>query len=546
MSKTRRETTLKKRKEEEAAELKKLQSDQRWRNRKKIDSRYFDVESNLPEDQLDEWVDALETYYKYFREFWGITISPKLAKKKMKVFLYRNSKDFHDQTEVAQNIGGFFNWGVGELHIPFDDADPAKAKAVLFHEFNHLLTYLIEPDFMYPIWLNEGMAEYYGTAYIDEKGDFIVGGQQDGRLVSITKHKKEGKLWSIPQVLLTERGTFNATHYAYAWSFCHFLMQSEKYSKGFRAFFGNLHNNRDIPQSDVIYDYGRPTKKMVALSDVIPALEKRVGASIEELEAEWRHWIDQAYGDLNPRAYYLAARIELMSPKEDGSHVTNAIEFYEKAIELGVNSANCYRDYAEVLRRGGMDTADGFAAVIDPDIERAWGLIQEAIKIDPINPILYLEAAGIRIAESPLLDPDQAIANAETAKALDPKNPSIQELYQQIMTKVEEGRDTLRRNAEEAARLAAHDPRVWHWQAFFYEGEEPSEVVQMSTSELKELISAGVVQTKDWIYQAYRPEDPQTGELLEGTEPWELGWIAIEECPVFADDLQASGEEAGV
>ena len=36
---------------------------------------------------------------------------------------------------------------------------------VLFHEFNHLVTYLIEPDFSYPIWLNEGMAEYFSEPY---------------------------------------------------------------------------------------------------------------------------------------------------------------------------------------------------------------------------------------------------------------------------------------------------------------------------------------------------------------------------------------------
>ncbi len=543
MSKTRREGVLKDRKAEADAEIKQLKSDQRWSNRKKFDTRYFHVESNLPPEILDEWVTSLETYYKEFRDFWGIKISPKLAKTKMKVFLYRTPNDFHEQTGTARNIGGFFNWGYGELHIPYDKLDPPRSVAVLFHEFNHLLTYLIEPDFMYPIWMNEGMAEYYGTAAI-EGDDFIVGRQQDGRLCTIFKDQKEGDLMDLETLLMTDRGPFNATHYAYAWSFCHFLMQSDEYSKKFRGFFGNLPSNRDIPTKKGYFDRdGKLTKDMCQLSDVIVALEKRLGKSVAQLDAEWKSWMEQAYTELNPRAYYLAARLELMDPKDDDSHVTAAQEFFEKAVSLGVDNAECYRAYAEMVRKGGVDHGRGkLSKTMEPDPDKALMLIDRAIELDPVNPQLYLERGGILIMESDFVDPDEALGMAEIAVALDHKSPEVKSLHDELVTAIEDARNTLRDRIEREAALAAADNREWWIQPAYTEGEEvPDQITGLTTAELHELVRDGTIGAGDWIYQAYRAEDPETGEMVAGPEPWDQDWVALKDIPIFADDLEAAG-----
>ena len=194
MSKSRYEKELAKRRKAEAEELELLKKEQQWRHRKKFSTRYFEIESNLPEDLLDEWTSLLETYYKYFRDYWGIKVSPKLAQKKTKVMLYRTPDDFYRVTNMPRGVLGYFSSHDGELHIFYDKRDPYLSQTVVFHEYNHLVTYLIEPDFLYPIWLNEGMAEYYGTADVNEKGKFVVGAQQDGRLVTIFKDKAEGRL----------------------------------------------------------------------------------------------------------------------------------------------------------------------------------------------------------------------------------------------------------------------------------------------------------------------------------------------------------------
>ncbi len=541
MSKSRYEKALEKRRKAEEEELAALKKEQQWRHRKKFETRYFAIESNFPQDLLDEWVMLLETYYKYFREYWGIKISPKVAKNKMQVFLYRTPGDFYRVTGMRRGVLGFFNSGTGELHIFFDKRDPYLSQTVLFHEFNHLVTYLIGPDFLYPIWMNEGMAEYYGTADVDERGKFIVGAQQDGRLVTIFKDKAEDRLVRIPDLMLTERDSFGAREYAYAWSFCHFLMEHEDYQKPFRAFFGNLPNNGELSTTKIPYDSGRDTRDMCDLYDVFQAFEKRMGEDVDELEAEWLQWIEQAYTELNPRAYYSAAQRELWEPKEDGSHIVKAVEYFEKAIELDVDDPECYRQYAELLRKGGVRENSYSAEVIDEDPARAYELIKRAIELDPLNPFYYLEAGGILIMESDLLDPEAAYAMAETGKALGPKNTQVEEVYEELIQVIEEGRDMIRRKAERAAEIAASDERIWFVVPHYFEGEEPPERIEdLSTEDLKALIAAGTVDGLDWVFQASRPVDEETGELIAGTEPWELDYVPLADIPEFAADLEAA------
>lgn len=542
MSKSRYEKELAKRREAEAEELAQLKHDQQWRNRKKFKTKYFSIESNLPEDILDDWVMLLETYYKYFRDYWGIKISPKVARKEKKVFLYRTRDDFfRANPDIPRGVLGYFSSHLGELHIFYDKRNPELSQTVLFHEFNHLLTYLIEPDFSYPIWLNEGMAEYYGTADVNEKGKFTVGGQQDGRLVTIYKDKAEGRLLGVDELLLTERPAFTAREYAYAWSFCHFLMENTEYQKAFRAFFGNLPNNGDISTTKIPYDYGRDTKDTCDLYDVLEAFEKRIGESVEDLEAEWLQWIEQAYDELNPRAYYRAAQTELWEPKPDGSHIVKSVEYFEKAVQLGVDDPECYRQYAEMLRKGGIVERNTRSTPIPVDAPRAFEMIQKAIELDPLNPLFYIEAGGILVMESEITDLDTAAQMAETGLALGAKDPSVQGLYQELVQVVEESREALRKREQRAAELAAADDRVWFIVPHYFEGEEPPERIEdLSTDDLRALIAAGTLDGKDWAFQASRKIDEATGEMVAGSEPWELDYVPLSDIPEFAPDLEAA------
>ncbi len=534
MSKARREQELKRRADTQNEAIEKARHEQDWANAKIEETRHFIVTSNLPQSQMDEYVERLEIYYKSFTTHWNIKLSPGESKGKMKVFLYRTPADFYKVTRVPYGVAGFFSRADGELHLYHNPEEPEQSLDTLFHEGNHLLTFLIDTRFGYPVWLNEGMAEYYGTAEIDEKKNFNVGGLQYGRIVSLNTDRDAGNFMKLRDVMLTEHANFRARHYAVAWSFVHFLMESPEYGKRFRGFFANLPENRDLPMRNVSYSNVKGTIAEVELPDVITALEKRLGKSLEDLEGEWLAHIDQAYGELTPQAYYLAARLALRLREKDGSHVDRAFGFYEKAVAMGIENANCYRSYAELLRKGGISENRDVFIQREPDGPLAWDMIQKAIDLDPLNPLNYCEAAGALILDSDAQDLDRAEDMVKTAKALAPTNYAVRSLTNELMSLIEPARERRRL----AAEAKAMDQRIWHIQPFFYDGEDaPDKIEDLATADVEDLVRDGTFKKNDWVFQVWRPEDPVTGELMEGTEPWDLAWVALETVPAFAEAL---------
>jgi hypothetical protein len=559
MSKDRREGELKKRAAADKAAIDEARRLQDWKNAVTIETRHFIVKSNCTEEVREEYTDKLEAYYTYFTEDWGITLSPGEVKGKMKFFLYRDRNDFHNVSRAPRGVGGFFSFPDKELQLYDDQQDRQLTLATLFHEGNHLLTYLIDTAFHYPIWLNEGMAEYYGTTQIDAKGKFHVGGLQYERIVSLRTDKAAGKFMSLREVLTTEQPEFRARHYAVAWSFVHFMMESPKYGKQFRTFFANLARNPDLKIENKSYSNVKGALKETSLENVAVALEKRFGKSIEELEAEWLQHIEQAYGELTPEAWYLAARLALINPQEDGSHVKTAFESYEKAIAGNIPNADCFRAFAEMLRKGGVEERSELVKLQPPDQVRAWECIQKAIDLDPIEPLSYTEAAGILVMDGELQDLDRAVMLVDIAMALaGGRNPEIRAQRNELLALIEPAREARRARAEREAAEAAEDRRNWFVAFFYVENQaQPPNLENLTTAELRRLIRDGKVRGVDHVFQSWKDEDPDTGELVVGGNPWDSEWVDVKDVPLFAKELAAAsgggepedvadgGEEAG-
>ncbi len=546
MSKDRREGELKKRAAADKAVIDDAKRLQEWSNAVTEETRHFVVKSNCTEAVRKEYTDRLEAYYTYFTDDWGITLTPGEVKGKMKFFLYRDYDDFLRITRVRYGVGGFFSFVDKELQLYDDQLDPQLTRATLFHEGNHLLTYLIDTKFHYPIWLNEGMAEYYGTTQIDEKGKFHIGGLQYERIVSMRTDKATGNVLGLREVLTTEQPEFTARHYAVAWSFVHFMMESPKYGKQFRGFFANLSKNQDLHIENKVYGNVKGALKEASLDDVALAVEKRFGKSIEQLEAEWLQFTEQAYGELSPEAWYLAARLALSNPQEDGSHVKTAFDCYEKAVNGNIKNADCYRAYAEMQRLGGIDERKGTIQTQPPDQARAWELIQRAIDLDPIEPLSYTEAAAILIMEGSLQDLDRATSMLDIAMAVGgSRNSYIKALRDELLAAIEPAREASRSQAEIDAAAAAADARNWYVAFYFISGSpEPPRLENLKTTELRELIRSGKVHGIDHVFQSWKFENPETHELLPGENAWDKDWVDVKDIPLFAEDLAAAAAAA--
>ncbi len=90
-------------------------------------------------------------------------------KKEIVVILY-NEKTFFDVTRAPGWAGGLYD---GKIRLPVLGAEnkPELLKRVLFHEYVHVLVSLISGKC--PLWINEGLAEYFSETGIRKIGQII-------------------------------------------------------------------------------------------------------------------------------------------------------------------------------------------------------------------------------------------------------------------------------------------------------------------------------------------------------------------------------------
>lgn len=76
------------------------------------------------------------------------------------VILYTN-KDFYDTTQAPGWAGGSYDPYDGKIRVPVKGAEGNEAllKRVLFHEYAHAVVFSLTRTC--PLWINEGIAEYY-------------------------------------------------------------------------------------------------------------------------------------------------------------------------------------------------------------------------------------------------------------------------------------------------------------------------------------------------------------------------------------------------
>jgi tetratricopeptide (TPR) repeat protein len=88
------------------------------------------------------------------------------------VILYTRH-DFHDVTRLPGWVGGFFDIRDGKIRVPVRGAEGKEdlLKKVLFHEYVHAMVHSITKNC--PLWVNEGLAEYYSKGPDQRVGQVI-------------------------------------------------------------------------------------------------------------------------------------------------------------------------------------------------------------------------------------------------------------------------------------------------------------------------------------------------------------------------------------
>jgi hypothetical protein len=402
------------------------------------ETKHFQLKSNTSPELLAHYAELLETYYEMMDQRVGIDPSPSLKKTKMKVSVYKSRPEFTELTKMEPQVAGFFSPSEGELHFYHDYETPSESEWVALHEGTHLLTFLIEPQADPCIWINEGVADYFGSATItrNKKGKLEIktGELLLERVLTVQQAIEDGSYIKLEELFTTPNADFEAFEYAHAWSFVYFLNNARpEYEKAFKKFFKELYTIG----KGVAFTLEERNDRFGGVKIVPPAevrrllLEKLGKKDAVALEDEWKAYIAAIPIDA-PRARLRRAQ-ETVFSAEDREDIEQALEDIEAALAGGVSDPPAFalRGTLRLILTG---QADDSAA----DYRRA-------IELAPLNAVyranlaqilagLSLRAGGLTVLQSKgdgeeLSGSETALVEAELqfglAGELDPTNEAI-------------------------------------------------------------------------------------------------------------------------
>lgn len=423
-------------------------------------TKHFVIQTNTSPELLDYYAELLEAYYDLQDQRIGINPPVALARQKMTVNVYKSNEDFHKYAaakDIDASTLGYF-WAYDKtLNFYHDYQEPSLSTWVALHECTHLLTYLVDPQYEPQIWVNEAVADYFGSSkvYRGKNGKLVIepGQIQTDRILTVqqalkdeakggpkTAGAKKGRVDGRPftkleDLFMLTREQFDGFQYAHAWSFVYFLMTAEngKYQKGFNKFFKGLYTTEKGLETKATPRGGKMVEPKVIRDYLLKKINVKDTAA---LEAEWR-------------AYVAAIPIEgtearlkrgLMSVRR--GEFEQGIEDLDAAIEGGTKDPRAwsYRATAHVFTKG--------------DFDRAVADARKAVELDPLSANYRFELSrylalsgkssgddgGPRKLGRAAFDSesDEKIANPEAksqaglAMELDPENDFFREWFERF------------------------------------------------------------------------------------------------------------------
>ena len=346
-----------------------------WGTALEGESKYFMIRTNTSPELLEYYGDLLDTYYQMMNKAIGIKPTPTMRGVKLQVNIYKSWDEFTKLTGMARGVAGFFMPMGPNSHLNFyhDYAEPKDSELIGLHECTHLLTYLIDQQFKPQIWINEAMADYYGSSTItqDKRGklEIVPGKLHTDRVLTVQQAIKDDEAVGLQELFGLEKANFGAFQYAHAWSFVYFLNNGNdgKYQKGFAKFFKELYTLKGV-ESDNVPGYGPGNmNKVVKPDDIRDFLLKKIKVTdVKALEVEWLDFIASVPIDAPQARLKRGLRSAMFGEFE------SAIEDLTAAIDAGVTDPRAFAARA----RSGAFTGDTSKSVTD---------IEAAIELDPLN-----------------------------------------------------------------------------------------------------------------------------------------------------------------
>ena len=327
----------------------------------------------------------------------------------MTVFVFANERSFAPFRDAtfgpnSENITGIFLSNEGGNFILLRGDAASGVDRVVFHELTH---YFVRNTLTaLPMWLNEGIAEYYSTFDADG-GDVSVGrpiadhvrwlqGQPMIPLQDLFGVDRNSALYNES----SHRGAF----YAESWAMVHYLMLGKPERRAQFSEFLRLMTQMPFDDAytrafgDVTYaKLERELRLYVtqkafsftkfSLNDVdVTDIDAPVELTRDELLYSLGHLLAYAADNPSDAKPFLAEALKI-NPSHAGSYAdmgrlyddagdkAQADAAFGKAVQLGSNDARIYVQYGRrILEKEPLKARDAFrkAAQLDPNLASAW------------------------------------------------------------------------------------------------------------------------------------------------------------------------------
>lgn len=216
-------------------------------------SENFLLIGNADERAICEVANQLEEFRATIQSLWSL--APELPFKPMVVFVFKDARSFQpfaplDEQGHPLQVGGYLLDGEGISFICVSRMRDRRVDDLVFHEYVHYLLHWISPRL--PPWLGEGLAEYYSTFRLIDRGRRALIGQIIPGHVSLLRHSA---LLPLSRLLEDESSAFlgqkqSNRHYVQAWLLVHYLLnaEAERFRPGFLRY---LEDARQDDQGEI-------------------------------------------------------------------------------------------------------------------------------------------------------------------------------------------------------------------------------------------------------------------------------------------------------
>lgn len=274
--------------------------------------RYYVIYTDLDRDAVRE-IDLRLThmareYARRTSEFGGATPA------RLPFYVFRHERDYRAAGGKPGTAGVFT--GQKLMAWAGDRITPETWRVVQHEGFHQFITSVVSAEL--PIWVHEGLAEYFGEALFTGDG-YVCGIVPPERLVRLQQWLAGDEMSSIRQMMRLSHASWNeqmsVSNYDQAWSMVHFLAHAEdgRYQRPFSNFIRLVSQGQAWEQ----------------------AWRASFGSELSNFEQRWRAWWRSQTPDTSRKLYARATVATLTSflarAVAQKQHFDSAEEFFQLA-----------------------------------------------------------------------------------------------------------------------------------------------------------------------------------------------------------------------